>query len=272
MTFVGQETSRQDGQPIEIYDFVLGLETFSYTSADAAVVVGPTTYEPAAISRTSVKLGSESRQNVLTLTMPTQLAPANRYVSIVPGQRGTLTVRRFHGTDPDLITDNLAVIFKGIIRSVGFSDNGYTADIQVVPLTSGLGREAPRFTYQGLCNHFLYDSRCKVNSANFDFSGAVTVVNDTTLTIPGLNAQADGYYTAGFVQRGTSDFRLVVTHTGNDVELLLPFPADVTGENLTVFAGCDHTISTCKNKFDNVLNYGGHAFVPLRDIFRNGIQ
>lgn len=272
MTFANQETSRADGQPIEVYDFTLGLQTFSYTSGATAVAVGGTTYQPAAISRSSVTLGSESRQNILTVSMPSSLSPADEYIAIAPGQRGFLTIRRFHSTDPDAVVDNIITIFKGVVRSVGYIDDGYRAELQIVPLTAGLGREAPRFTFQGLCNHFLYDVRCKVVQANFDFTGPVTSVVGNIITLTGANAQADGFYTGGFIQRGTTDFRMIVAHTGNTLEVILPFPSDVTGEDLTIFAGCDHTIATCKSKFDNVINYGGHAFVPLRDIFVNGIR
>lgn len=270
MTFDAKEISRAEGQPIELYDFALANEQFNYTSAEDEVIVGSITYVPVEIERSSILVGAEQRQDVLTIRMPSGTEPAGRYVAIVPGQVGTLTIRRQHSTDGG--TPETIVIFKGVIRSVAFTDDGYNAELAVVPLTSGLGREVPRFTFQGLCNHVLYDSQCKVLQSSYQVTLTVTVVDEATLTIPGLNAQADGYYTAGFVQFGTTDFRLILKHVGNDVDLLLPFPSDVLNESVDVFAGCDHTIAVCKSKFNNVVNYGGFAFVPLKNIFNTGID
>ena len=44
------------------------------------------------------------------------------------------------------------------------------------------------------------------------------------------------------------------------------------GTEVEVFAGCDHTIATCKTQFDIVVNYGGFAFVPTRNPFESGLD
>lgn len=270
MTYAAQEESRENGQPTELYQLVLGGETFNYTSSvdDQTILGVPYTAVP--VRRSSILIGAEPRQDVLTLTLPTNIAPMDRYVSIVPGQKATLTIRRLHRTDGG--SPQVVVIFKGTVRAVGYSNNGTTADLTVLPLTAGLAQQIPRFTYQGLCNHVLYDTRCKIDEASYKIDGAVTVVSGNTLTIPGLNAQADGYYAGGFAQDGSLDFRMILTHTGNDITLLLPFQQTVISKTLSVFAGCDHTIATCKTKFNNVVNYGGYAFVPLRNIFNTGLD
>lgn len=270
MTFDLKELSQADGQPVELYEFAIGAEVFNYTSAEDEITVGSTVYTPVTIERTNITLGSESRRDVLSVTMPSSVAPASRYIQIVPGQRGTLTIKRQHRTDGP--TPDTLVIFKGIIRAVGYIDNGLTAELAVVPITTGLGREIPRFTYQGLCNHILYDSRCKVLQSNFQTTATVTAEVANVFTIPGLDAEVDDFFTGGFVQLGVTDFRLILAHTGNDITILLPFPESAIGKSVDVFAGCDHTIATCDTKFNAVVNYGGHAFVPLRDIFRTGID
>lgn len=269
MTFQSLEISRASGQPVELYDFALADEQFNYTSSEETIQIGAVTYEPVEIERSSIRLGTESRQDVLTVRMPSRLAPANRYVGIVPGQRGTLTIKRQHRNDG--ATPETIVIFKGVIRSVGYVDDGYNAELAVVPLTAGLSREVPRFTYQGLCNHVLYDSRCKVPQGDFSHTGRVLAVNGNVVTVDGADGQANGFYAGGFAQLGTNDFRLILEHTGTNLTLLLPFPNNVQGRDLTIFAGCDHTLATCKSKFNNVVNYGGFAFVPLRNIFESGI-
>jgi len=268
------EISEQSGQPTEFYEFVLSDTQYNYTSAEDEITIGAITYLPISIARSNILLGVEQRQEILTITMPSGTAPADEFIAVVPGQICTLTIKRRHRTDTP--TPELIVIYKGIVRSVAYTKNGYESELAVVPLTYGLGKEVPRFTYQGLCNHILYDTYgCKVSSGSFSFTGEVTNVDGNVLTIPGIGS-GDGYpdkwWTGGYVQYQTNDWRLIIDHTGEDITLLLPFPSNVDGQDVTIFAGCDHTIAVCKAKFNNVENYGGFAFVPQKDIFRNGID
>jgi hypothetical protein len=70
---------------------------------------------------------------------------------------------------------------------------------------------------------------------------------------------------------GGVDRRLILSSSGDVLTLLLPFTSSPLGSTVIVFAGCDHTIATCKSKFNNVVNYGGFAFVPTKNIFQTGI-
>ena len=268
MTYNLIESSSEQGQPTEFYDFGIGSDLYNYTSAEDEIVIGAVTYRPLAISRSAITLGAEVNSSAVTVTMPASSAPANLFRETVPNQATTLSIRRRHRTD---VNNELVLIFKGIVRSVGYIQSGYVAELAVTPLTYGISRQAPRFTYQGLCNHILYDTGCRALQGSYTVTGNVTAVSGSTLTVQGLDSQADGYYTGGFVQVGTNEFRLIISHTGNNIDLLFPLNSTVLNTNISVIAGCDHTIQTCKNKFNNVANYGGFAFVPQKDIFRNGI-
>ncbi len=268
-TFPTFEESVENAQPIELYDFGLADEQFNYTSGEEELTIDAITYTPVEISRNNIMFGVEHRQDIITITVPSSLDPAERFIAIVPGQKLTLTIRRFHTTDT---AEETVVIFKGIVRSVAFTEDTEKAEFSVAALTSGQGREVPRMTYQGLCNHVLYDERCKIAQASFQFTGAVSVVDENRLTVPGLTAAGSGFYTGGFVQLGTTDYRMILAHTDDIITLLVPFPGNVLGATVNVFAGCDHTISECKTKFDNVENYGGFAFVPRKNPFNTGID
>jgi hypothetical protein len=43
--------------------------------------------------------------------------------------------------------------------------------------------------------------------------------------------------------------------------LAFPYPIAV-GDNFTIFAGCDKIMSTCSNKFNNIINFAGEPFIP----------
>ncbi|WP_454737588.1 DUF2163 domain-containing protein [Cupriavidus necator] len=48
------------------------------------------------------------------------------------------------------------------------------------------------------------------------------------------------------------------------VAMPLPFPV-APGDTYTIVAGCDRTFGTCKNRFDNVVNFRGEPYVPGLD-------
>lgn len=269
MTFASFEVSAENGQPLELYEFLLGAEKFFFTTSEDTQSFAGETYIPVAISRTQINVSPEERTDILTITLPAEEAFARRYIDIVPGVRASLTIKRVHRPDGNLVT-----FFKGIVRSVGFSQDGVSAQIAVLPLSRGMSRSIPLFLYQGLCNHILYDGRCKIVADTFKFTGTVTVISGATYTIPGLGASVATPATGGFVRVGATDWRLVLSQSGDAVTLLLPFNiTDVgIGTSVDVFAGCDHTIGVCKTQFANVLNYGGFAFVPLKNIFATGLD
>lgn len=264
----GLETSR----PAELYTISVGSTVYLYTSAEDAITVGATTYQPLeGISRSSLSLGGPT-DNVggITITVPGTNAVAQQYVEGIPGQLATVEIDRYQRGD-----GSTARIFEGKIRAVTFTDGGFVASLEVLPSFEAVSREIPRFKFSSLCNHVLYDDRCQVDdtSASFRLSAAAcTAVSGRTITVTGADANGDGYYTGGFVENAAGDDRrLILEQTGTVLTLLLPFTTTPLGTNVTVLAGCDHTISTCESKFDNVINFGGFPFVPTKNIFSSGL-
>lgn len=273
MTYDAFETSVESGQPVELYDFNFGSDTFRFTSAEDNVVVGSDTYTAIEIASSAVKISQEQRAQALEVTMPSNNTFATKFIGIQPGQEAVLTIRKFHRTDTP--TPQVLVVFKGTVKAVSFDKQGHRARFSILPL-SALNNFMPRRTYQGLCNHVLYDSRCQVVEGSFRYVNTVSAVsaNGRTLTVPGLDAaKGVGFATAGFVTiPSISEFRLILSHSATDqIEILLPFVNSPLGVSVEVLAGCDHTIATCKTKFNNVINFGGFAFVPLKNVFTAGV-
>lgn len=272
MSYAARENSEQSGSPVEIYDFTLGQETFRYTTGEEPVVFATNTYAPlAGLERSAISVSQEQQSDVITIRMPATNNLVRRYINVVPGQVAVLTIRRYHRTDA---TEQLVTIFKGRVRSVAFSLMGLQAEISVQPITSGLSRTIPRFVFSGSCNHVLYDTNCKVNSNAHRHIEEIASIAGAVYTITGLGAAyPNNWATGGFMAGPNStDFRLIIQHTGDDVRLLLPFPPDVAaGAEVQIFAGCDHSIDTCSSKFSNVLNYGGFNWVPRENVFVSGV-
>jgi hypothetical protein len=271
VTFSANEISTEGGSPVELFEFALQGSTYAFTSGEEEVVVGAVTYDPVSISRSSINVGPEVRTEIISIELPSNNAFARLYIDIVPGAQAVLTIKRFHRFDG--VTPEVVTIFTGVVRSVGFSLDGRSARVAVLPLTSGLSRTIPRFHYSNLCNHVLYDSGCKVVENDFRFTGNVSAVVANVYTIPGVGASVATPAASGFVRFQSIDYRLILSQSGDALTLLLPFGPEVAiGSEVDIFRGCAHDIATCKSSFDNVQNYGGFAFVPLKNIFSTGLD
>lgn len=270
MSFDSNEISLQSGSPIELFEFAVGNERFYLTSSEEEVVVGIVTYTPTQVSRSQISIGPDERTAVINITVPSAHPFVQKYILLVPGSRATLTIFRLHRYDG--ATPEIKLAFKGLVRSVSFTREAQESTIGVMPLTGALGRVFPRFTYQGICNHVLFDERCKVDPAGFTYNGLNSATTGDVYTIDGLISKGAGWAIAGIlINPDSTDFRLIVAQTGDQVTVIAPFPTTLVGSTLAVLAGCDHTLPTCKTKFNNVINYGGFMFVPPKNPFATGL-
>lgn len=279
MTFAPYEISTEDSQPIEIYTFTLGALIYYYTSSeDDIVLVGDTYTALPGLSRGKVTEGRGSGGNAMIISMSSSNEFVQKFLSIVPGSRAKIEISRVQRLDSGLQKISL---FTGYVNSVEYLRQGLTAKLNVTPATSAFSRPIPRYTFQSLCNHTLYDDQCSVDSSDSSFraDGSVVSVTANNIVVTEAASFADGFFTGGYVEYNLGeDARLILDHVDDTLTLLLPFPFDAVGKTVIVFAGCDHSISTCDSKFftsedpsSNVTNYGGFAFVPLRNIFATGL-
>ena len=274
MTYSDKEISAFEGSPTELHEFSLGGQVFRFTSQSSPVSSGGFVYAPSTIKRDNPKLTDERSGIQLLVTVPTSLSVAQEYLTIVPTGRMTLTIFRQHRTDtptPEIIT-----FWKGFVTSVKFKDE--LAEMICEPIQALFAREIPRQVYSGLCNHVLFDTGCRVIRATFSDSVTVSAVNTNgdVLTLDSLSTArpADtNFFTGGFVERANGDKRLIMEYTfaTDEVRILLPFEGLAVNEVVTARAGCAHDALTCRDKFNNVINFGGFPWSPQTNPFEVGI-
>jgi uncharacterized phage protein (TIGR02218 family) len=269
MSYLASEQSVDSGSPVELYTFNVGTTNYRFTSGAESVLYSGNTFDPLPVSREAIVIGREDRADLIAITMPSAHPFAAGYAKVVPGNRATLTIQRFHRSDP---IAELLTLFKGVVRSVTFSDKGGMSRVGVMPISGALARQIPRFTFQGLCNNVLFDSWCTISSAAFKYTGAASAPVALQFDVTGLGAaKGDDWATAGFATYN-GDYRLILKQLGNTLTLLLPFNDDVTGHNVDVFAGCDHSLKTCNDKFSNLINFNGYPYIPTKNPFATGLS
>jgi hypothetical protein len=270
MTYDARESSVEGGNPVELYEFKVGSETFRYTSSELEILAAANTWLPENITRGRVARTTDDKEDRVQIEMPASNQFASLFLLIAPGNKATVTIRRVHRDDGNVIT-----YFKGYIHGIGFSKDGRTAVFAVLPITSAKSQQIPRFTYQFLCNYTLFDADCKISEATYTHALSVTAVSGAVLTVSGAGALGADYFENGFVPFG-GEYRLVIAQGGtgnNDLTLLVPFKTSPLNQTLDFRAGCKHRLSQdCNTKFSNAINYGGFAFVPTKNPFETGLD
>ena len=60
--------------------------------------------------------------------------------------------------------------------------------------------------------------------------------------------------------------RTITSHYGDTITINRPFGSTVVaGSSFYAYAGCNHTPNACRSAFDNILNYGGQEYLPVKN-------
>jgi uncharacterized phage protein (TIGR02218 family) len=155
------------------------------------------------------------------------------------------------------------ILFKGRVGEVT-SIGRTSAEVTVNSDLTLLDLNMPRNLYSPACLHVLYDSGCKLVKSAFGANGTVGAgSSDVTLNWSGSSsvyAQGTLLFSSG-INAGKS----VTVKQATTSALTLAYPllnAPATGDAFTVYQGCDHTMATCKTKFNNLANFRGFPFIP----------
>ncbi|MEM9878007.1 MAG: DUF2163 domain-containing protein [Pseudomonadota bacterium] len=160
---------------------------------------------------------------------------------------------------------------SGIIGRVSRTDAGFTAELR--GLKHRLQRQACE-VYSPHCRARLGDHRCRVNLALYQHRMQVTGQTGPGSYQLAAPAPADGTFNFGTLRwlSGplTGQYSVILKQTGTQIELderskaTLSFPLDVL-----LTEGCDKRLATCRDRFNNVLNYRGEPYVPGLDSLLN---
>ena len=167
-------------------------------------------------------------------------------------------------------TTDTIIIFRGTLGIIHCKDEGFRADIhsKMQQLQKQIG-----MIYTSKCRHKLFEQNdntnvgaCTLNSAAFTYTGSVSVNTSKIKFTAPFTGLADDW-TANGKLVWTSGLNsgaeyTVKSFTSNVYELFLPTVFSINnGDAFTVFAGCDKTFDTCKNKFSNEVNFGGFPHI-----------
>lgn len=261
MTYAAYEMSLDSGAPIELYEFVQGAVTWRFISGATELVRFGHTYVPSSITRDNVKQTTDTFKDSIRLTFPRDNPFSSQYIAFAPEDVTTVTIYRGHFGDAD---EQFIVYWKG--RVVGAKTSGNQVDIQCESVFTSIKRPGLRARFEYGCRRTLYLKGCNVNRELYKLIGSIlSVTGGLTLTIVGASSQPDGFYTGGMLITADGIPRFVVAHSGDSVTLSRTVPGLASGQNISLYPGCDHLKETCFNKFNNLNNFGGFPWIPIRN-------
>lgn len=166
------------------------------------------------------------------------------------------------------------ILFRGHIGEIRRAGGAFQAELR--GLSDLLNRPVGRI-YQRPCTAVLGDASCTVDltGSRFVWEGAVTEVRDNRrVVLPALSGFPEGWFTRGRAEMLTGAATGLTRWIKRDVsegearriDLWEPFRADLTaGDRVRIAAGCDKRFETCRDKFENLVNYQGFPDIPGDD-------
>lgn len=264
------ETSKFEGNPIELYFFSRNDETWRFTSADYNFNDNGNLPIPFSgeflsrlIKRSSIAQGLEAVKNSVKLEVAPNFEIVDQFRGLPDPGVISVTMIRLHPTDTSF---EYQILWTG--RVLGSKIEPDRAELNCEPVTVSLKRNGLRRLYSKVCTHVLYGNECGVSRQPQYF-----IVND----IDGLKLTLDANtgvinnFAGGYIEDQLGFNKTMVESSGGFEMILSRVMKVAIGDEITAYTGCNHTTSDCVNKYNNIENFGGFPWIPTKNPFDTGI-
>lgn len=283
ISFWSQERTVQDARPVDLLHFHTSNANWRYAAAPLDVGYGEATFSAqAGVEISAVEVARNVLRSSLTIQLPWSCAFVQDCLTARPDEpiaiinyRGHASVTTYgEGTYGAGIYAGGGYVawWRGYVRSCRFAEQR-RAEIVCVPTLRSLGHTGLILRYGKACQVPLYSTPCGLTQATYAQTGTVGTVSGTTVTATVFGTEADGYWVGGTLETSSAQ-RMIIAHSGTSVTLASAFSDTelAVGTSFTAYPGCDHTIATCKARFDNLLNYRGQPHIPTQNPVTGGLR
>lgn len=280
MSYDQYEQSRRSGRPFELYLFRYGSEPeaqYGVTNAPEPIEYDGVTYEPAPIDREQVTTSGRLDENELTITVARDDPLAVMLQTYPPSWVISVIIRQGHFPQEPLASnpqagEALPVGFVGrVMERVG--GGGAAVKLICAPSANSIQRVGLRRNYQWSCPHALYGHLCQASKEAATSQHEIIEISGNRITLLDfpVTGRLPQNYIAGLVEwdgQHAREYRTILNVANGDrVSLSGPLMGLAVGDTVTVALGCAHDLHDCQHVHDNVLNYGGHPFIPQNNPF-----
>jgi uncharacterized phage protein (TIGR02218 family) len=243
---------RTTRKPAEIYDFWNDQTTYRVTSADEIITYDGNDYEPAYIGRNRTGHNSQMTVSRLQINVDKLQPEVKSYLTAAPLDETWIRIMRVYRDQKGTL--EAQIYFVGTIATVQVK--GRAATLNCEGLERFMSQGIPRLRYQRLCPLSLYGNQCGVAKTSFDQSVTLSAIGSDLVTLTGTNfgLHADGYFNFGWLE-WSGYRRMITSHVGTLVVLRHYIPDLTDTDTVVAYAGCDKTMSSCRDKFSNLNGY-----------------
>lgn len=252
-------------RPFHLYLFQRGEVQYQFASTATRTKVIPgassSTWEGLAISHDRIVDSDQAARSELKVTAPLSSEIAEASIGIIGLKPMSLTIYR-----GDANTEEVVAIFKGRVLSASPDEEGLCVFTCMTEMAA-LQRKGLAAVIQRPCRHVHYGRGCGLVLSEWQVELPVASISPSgkSLVITGANAQPNGYYRLGLLE-WSSQFEMMLTHSGNTVTLVNPIPGLVEAVglgavNVKIAPGCPLSRDVCNNRFSNIENFGGFPFI-----------
>ncbi len=256
MAFIDDEQSVEASAPVELYIWTTPSTTYRTTNQRRDFVYLSQTYRAVPTMRSSIVGATTQDADELIVDLPSTdpIVADNAYL-IMPRSM-TLEVWRVQR-----VSGTHEVIWKGDVSNFALS-KGINARVRSPSsMAETLDTSVPSAFFQSQCNHTLGNRLCAKDLSPIGFTNTTTVAGVTGLviTVTSVGGQPDDWFQGGRIRRvSDGEVRMISTQKGNVLNINFPFRALNITDSVTIIVGCDKSVRTCRDKFDNVQRFGGH--------------
>ena len=257
--YINKEEDSQR-QPVELYHIFddAGSVDWYLTDGDIEVVYDGNTYLPATLSSSSTHYDSKLEVTTLVIQASYLTEFVIEYISINPIELLWVSVLKLFRDQAPL---EASVKFIGQIKDVSFQ--GVAGSINCVGFEHFLKMPIPVMRYQLPCNWRIFDENCKKVKADYKTTTIITLdATEMILTSADFALEEDGYFTGGSIEFG-GEARTIISHAGSVIIIIYKMRNLVGGSSIDVYPGCDRRIETCRDNYDNIINFMGTPFIPV---------
>lgn len=270
MTVEARDLSNYGGEPITLYEFsrrskptLTGIEVVTvwrYTSADRDYTFGGHVYAAIPISDDGVRQSGNSNSDQLTIIMPASSKIPQMFVGSPPSDPINALIRRTHRGETDSF-----LAWVGVIGGVTRNDE-IASSVVCNTIGATLDRSGLRLAYSRHCPHDLYGFECRADPTLHYAGDSIAGLTGDTIQATGFGTFESGELDGGWVEwideDGHAERRAIVNHDTVVVRIMGSTDRLIVGMTVYAFKGCDRTKPTCISRFDNLLNHGGHDYMP----------
>lgn len=276
------EIATSEHRPIELYIVFLDDYTLYFTDHDENIEFFTLdglaqTYTAIALSRSEVKTNISNKIDSVTVRLDNINRAMTDYITSYEFRGRRMVILRVYENYLDNMDDYIT-IFDGLMDNPAIGEQ--VMGITVKSRLGTLDKSIPRRLYQVYCNWEFGSTECTIDRLATQISGITVDAQGSTTNIVVISGSAyealdNDYFKYGTVQftvgNNSGENRLITYSSGalstvgiSGIKMGIAYAVDTTpvGATVTLQQGCDKTIATCEDSYDNLDNYGGFPTIP----------